>query len=431
MEKNPQTMSQKLGQGGPEQSSSMVPVVVAFLLGSSVSLVGLRWSQFGIPIPDQVTTPRVAAVVGLLALLVARPSMRLPNRARRLAALLTCLLVYATTTLLWTPNFASGSNVLVGIALALFTALLVVATVNGDSRAFRALIIGVLSGGLLQVSIAIWELVTDNHLASPTFGVASAESGVFLTSNGQVAWGTLGNPNDLGGFLLLVALLWINRSAATLGVHGLLRIGGYLLVAAIVLIGLTSLQDARAFRFGLLALLLMWGFDRLVPMGRGPTRRSLGLLIAMAMAAVTLVVLTSLTVDRFGPSDALRIQLIGRGLFEGLSNAGFGRGVGSASYLVESGELPTNLHNVFAQLSMEFGLPIAMAFSLLLVRWVLAWLLETQSGMAIGQDRARLRAGIAVTLAVYGATSSGVLESPVYWLGFATAVAIGHLPHKH
>jgi len=130
-------------------------------------------------------------------------------------------------------------------------------------------------------------------------------------------------------------------------------------------------------------------------------------------------------------SDALRLTLIADGFSSALLSGGFGRGLGAEKAMIDSGEIPLNFHNVFAQLAAELGLVVSAAFLTYLFALVLGWAFVTRSARAIGREAALARATLAAALLIYGVTSSGVLESPVYWAFLAAnalLTAVGEVP---
>lgn len=236
-----------------------------------------------------------------------------------------------------------------------------------------------------------------------------------------MAWGTMGNPNDLGGLMLLVSAVFISARAYGLRMRRGSRVLGYATTAVAVWIGLTAMEDARAYRLGLVVLAAMHLIDRVVAPGRSALRVTAMLLLGWATLAVALTrggYILEAILDKSG-SDALRLRLFADGFSSALLSGGFGRGLGAEKAMIDSGEIPLNFHNVVAQLAAELGLVVTAAFLTYLFALVLGWAFVTRSARAIGREAALARATLAAALLIYGVTSSGVLESPVYWAFFA------------
>ncbi len=406
---------------------------LAWLLGFSLPLTGGLTPSALIPnYPDQVTIVRLVTL-GALVWLVFHPlGTTLPRSSKVMLQGFVAVMAYAAVTLLWAPDLAYGLKKLVIIGLALLTAIALILVVRGDRAALRSFALGVLMSGALQVIVATWEVATGRHL-SLAFGaeyVAQWNLVDIEQAVGSVAWGSLGNPNDLGGYLLLATAVFITRGAFGVQFRPLELVLGWGLLLLAIVVSLTALDDARAFRLGLAALLAMHLLDRLLPPMRNPFRVPLVLIaVWAAIAAAALWGGSFLMALRAGGSDAQRLELISEGFSVALGTGGFGRGLGTERALIDSGAIPLNFHNVVVQLAAELGLVVAGVFLVYLVSLIISWALVTRSAQRMGREASLARATLGVALLIYGVTSSGVLESPPYAALLAATVLLGVIPH--
>lgn len=403
----------------------------AWLLGFCLPLSGGLSLSTWIPgYPDQVTIIRLVTLGALVWLFLNPLGTSMPTASRRMLQAFAVALAYAAVTVIWAPDLRHGLHNLVTIGLALSTAVAIILVIRDDRLALRSFVIGVLLSGGLQVFVAVAEVVTGRHL-SLGFGadyVAQWNLTSIEQAVGAVAWGSLGNPNDLGGYLLLTTAVFLSMGAYGLSLRRpALWLGwGVLLLSAIV--GMTALADARAYRLGLLAVLVMCMFDRVLTPGRTRLRvpavvvvAGLGLALASAIVGPALQAISGAAA-----SDALRLALVREGFTTTLASGGFGRGLGAEQSLIDSGIIPLNFHNVVIQLAAELGLVVAGAFLIYLVWLVISWAFVTRSARRMGHEASLARATLAVALIIYGITSSGVLEAPHFWGFFGvTAVLTG------
>lgn len=394
----------------------------AGLLGFCLPLSGeLTLSQWLPGYPDQVTPIRVVTFAVLAWVLWVGRDRPLPSQSRRMITAFIGVLSYAAISLIWTPVRMQGLHELATVGAALATGVTLLLLVGRNGRALSTFARGALLAGLIQVGVAMWELSTGNHLASD-FGALSTESyGVSVqVLFGPVAWGSMGNPNDLGGVFLTITAVFLSHRAYGLRLSRLQVMLGYAATSVAAVIGFTSLNDARAFRLGLLAVVAMHALDWLISPRRSLLRTSIVLLFGWLAFALLLLsggaVLSSLFNERS--------TLFSTGLKSAYLSGGFGRGLGAEKSMVDSGEIATNLHNIVASLANDLGLVVAAAFLSYLVFLVGSWAFVTRSAHSIGAEAALARAALAVTLLLYGSTSSGVLESPVYWAFFAATALL-------
>lgn len=406
----------------------------AWVLGFALPLSGgFAPSRWVAGYPDQLTLIRLVTFASLVWLSVTPRSRPVPMPSRRMVHAFSAVLIYAAISLLWTPDQTHGIHDLATIAMALATGLAVLLLVRDDRRALASFVAGVALAFGLQVIVAVVEVRTGVHLSNQ-FGASYLDQWQLANVEvlfGSVAWGTLGNPNDLGGYFLLSIALLASSRAYGLVLARTPRLLMWAIVGGALAVGLTSLADARAFRVGMAIVVVLHVLDRVLPL-RGNLRVPLMMLLSSAVAASALWVAGPVVaaINYAGRSDPVRLGLISRGLSDSLRSGGFGLGVGAEKSLIESGQIPLNFHSVVVQLAAELGLIVAGIFLAYLAGLFISWTLVTRSAREIGREAALARATLATSLLIYGFTSSGVLESPYYWAFFSLTVLLTSTRHS-
>lgn len=407
----------------------------ACLLGFSLPLSGGLTLSLWIPgYPDQMTIVRLVTIGALLWIMTHPLGAQLPAAPRHMLQAFGAILAYGTLTLLWAPDLGHGLHDAVGIGLAIGTAAAVLLLVGGDRKALGSFAVGVLLAGGMQVAVALGEVVTGRHL-SVAFGaeyVARFDLANIEQAIGATAWGSLGNPNDLAGFLLLATAIFLSMGAYGLALPKLGLVFGWGVLLLSAALGLAFMADARAYRLGVVAVLGMHITDRVLTPGRTAWRAptlllmgGLGVTLAAAVGGSEVQAILSAS-----QSDTLRLVLIKQGFETSLVSGGFGRGLGTEQAMLDSGKISTNFHNIEAQLAAELGLIVAASFLIYLLAMVVSWAFVTRSARAAGTAGALARATLAVALLVYGVTSSGVLQSPAYWTFFALTALLTGMPRQ-
>jgi hypothetical protein len=350
-----------------------------------------------------------------------------------MVAIFACAFAYAALSVFWTADGTQGVLALVSLAAALLTGSVVLLLVRGDQRALTAFAGGVLVGSLGQLLIALVEVRTGSHLTYQFGGSAIQEYGIdnIEALYGATAWGTLGNPNDLGGFWLLSFAVLLSARAYGLQFGKATRLLAIACVAGVLTIGFTSLADARAFQLGVILIIAFHLVNFLTP-ARGSLRGPIVLIFltfGLAWAAVKGPVLLS-GLQAVGSGDAVRLKLFESGMSVAFQTGGLGRGLGTEKEMIDSSELITNFHNIIVQLAAEVGVIIALAFTIYLFALVISWALLTRLARTLGSQRSLALATLATSLLIYGVTSSGVLFSSLYWSFFAVTVLLASAGDK-
>ena len=410
---------------------------LGFCLPLSGGLPLSRWIPAFIDQSTPIRLVTAAAIVWLMVTALRVPKLRaLPVAPRRMALALSAALAYAAITLIWTQNRAHGIHDLLTIGAALATAFTLLWLVRGDRWVLSGFAAGVLWAGGVQVVLAIVELITQYHFSTEFGSVYVLQGRVTRIEQvyGPIAFGTMGNPNDFGGLLLLTFAVFVGARAYGLVLGWGARVAGWIMAGAAILIGLGAMNDARGFRLSLLLVAAIYLLDRVLPKGpvlwRIPCLVLLGV-VALALTILPLELLFSLGAafdpssavpgpppPVVGESDNLRLTLIARAVQVAISTFGFGRGLGTERAMIDSDQIPLNFHNVVAQLAAELGIVIALAFVVYLLVILSRWAFLTRFTRARGLESSRAAAVLALVLVIYGLTASGVLDSPLYWTFF-------------
>jgi len=401
-------------------TSSRTAKVFAWLLGFSLPLSGGTGISGFVPdYPDQVSPARIVTILCLSWAFLSRRASVSANEYRAVIGASVAILGYATLSAVWAADSELALTSALLLAIAMASGLAVFLVVGREREALISLILGVSASLGLQVCIALVELRTGQHL-SREFGSSAVSQWSLVRIEdltGPVAWGTLGNPNDLGGFFLLAIAV-----VPALGTHGVklgrlsrLVLGITLVFAAVI--GLTELQDARAFRLGLLALGVIHLLDRVIP--REPVLRAASVFISIAGVILLLRGVGSLRQMQavsWSQSDDLRLELAITVLGLALRSGGVGMGIGAESSLIKAGQIPTNFHNFTLQIAVELGFVVAGMLLLYVARPLVRWAMGHGLGDGVGgRAVARDRAGLAVALLAGGVAPSGVIETSHYW----------------
>lgn len=446
------------GTGESSVASAARPTAArrwAWALGFCLPLAGgLPLSRWIPGYVDQLTPVRLVTIAALVWIvftsLKARRLPSLPPPSRRLVVAIGAALIYAAVTLIWAPSRPDGIHALLGIGVALATAVAIMLVVGCDLAAVAGLARGILWAGVLQVALTVVELTTGFHV-STQFGASYLESGQLTNIEqvyGPIAIGTLGNPNDLGAFLLLALAVFFSSAAFGVEMSQRARWAGWVVAIAAMVVGLGFLADARGFRLGLLLVGALHLVDRLLP--NGPNLLRIPALALSGLAAIVLTILPIRSwlvsfVDEVGnlpstgppiapppevitESDNVRVRLLMRAIQAVADSFGFGRGIGTEQAMLTSGELSINFHNVVAQLAAEVGVVVAVAYLMFLMAILVRWAFRTRGARELGSRLSLARATLTLAVFLYGAVSSGVLQSPLHWGFFAIIGLMAGLP---
>jgi len=331
---------------------------------------------------------------------------------------------FSAISLSWTPDISAGIQTLGGFIMAVSSGISLLLLIGDRSEHLRPFAHGLLVSWCLHGTIALYEILTERHLISPYGGILA----VYQTTRiedviGSVAWTTFGNPNELGVFFLLAISLLATRKTVGLDTRRRYAFVIFLLVAVSVYIGQSSLDDARAFRVGIIAITIV----RFVPLSIAH-RQAVGVFFLSGWIVVLAALLDSpLSSAASNLFQNVRLDprypLAARGILSSLQRAGLGLGIGSESWLIESGVIPTNFHNIYVRVLVELGLVPALLLATFTVAPILRWLLTSTTEARKNRRVQASRAMMAIAVITGGVTSSSVLANPI-WFSFLVLLVV-------
>ena len=353
------------------------------------------------------------------------------NKLARWAVLLGVVwLCYGMLSLLWAPDLANAAADLISIGFG-FALVLVLFNVRAyESQHLQLLRIGWVMAFVVTAAVALWELVTGQHLYSAVY--ESRE----LYFDGTVVQSTLGRPDQYGQFLLLATpfLLWSFYRAK--GPAKLIY--GFLVAAAGILVLFTA---SRLSFLGFAAELLVLVFI----VDRRWHVIMLGLVgVALGFFWWSNVFLSSdiRLASKFGSalsetedgSIAKRFALTMNGIWMVYDTAGLGVGAAGFRQYLADHDVPfakgTNpegyfAHNWWIQLASEYGILVTSGLLGLLV---FIGLLAFRAKRAGAPPELRRLAIVTLVGLVgylfYGVVTGTSVRQPVHWMFFASLVVM-------
>lgn len=328
--------------------------------------------------------------------------------------------------LLWTTDLAQGLNDLLSISFG-FALLLVLLTLHADkSHNLQLLRRGWVLAFLVTSVIAVWEIVTGQHL----------DSGMFLERpeyfDGSVVQSTLGLPGAYGGFLVLTLpfLLWsFYRS------KGPKKLAYAVLIAAAGALILLSANRLSFIAFAAEVMLLMFIFDRrwyvimlgFLALGAGYAGWSYAFLSSdLRIAAKFRGIVND------GPDNSIsaRVAMTVNGLWLVYDTGGLGVGPSGFAQAAFDPDAPLPLsepkmaHNFWVQVASEYGIVVAVALVVLLVFVARLALLAANRNLPGAPLEVRT-IGIVILVALvgylfFGVVVGSVLRHTVHWMFFAS-----------
>ena len=345
------------------------------------------------------------------------------------------LVGWGFVSLLWTPDPVRGAAEILVVGLGFIMVAAIVSVTRQDPEAVSAIRRGWVSAFILTLPMALWELTTNQHLAS---GMGQIQAGGGLAATFFYTGVTFGNPNDYSTFIVFVFpfLLWsFSRTR-----RFLLRLAYVTLIASAAFI-----VAVNGSRLGLFALALevtaLMSFR--VAAGRGLAAQAvLTLLLAVTIAGAFRVQPAAL--GRFralaegpgGRSTSVRAALAMNGI-ELIERTG-GLGVGAGGFeraVLYSGDMRSvsgmgNPHNLWIEVAAQYGVIVGLGFASWVLFLLAALVRATWSPIVPLRLRELARgipygAALLAGLLPAGLMGSSVLQWAMLWaaIGSATALA--------
>jgi hypothetical protein len=362
------------------------------------------------------------------------------NTLARRAMLLGVLWVtYGMLSLLWTPDLAGGMADVMSIGFG-FALLLILFNVRAyESQQLQLLRIAWVLAFVVTAAVAIWEIVTGQHLHSNMY------EGRPQYFDGSVVQSTLGRPEPYGMFLLAAVpfLLWSFYEAK--GAKKLAYAG--LVAAACILVLFTG---SRLTFIGLAAelLLLVFIFDRrwyVVMLG------SAAMVIGFVWWSNVFLSSDLRLASKFDSAlsdmedDSIegRLALTLNGLWLVYDTAGLGVGGGGFPLSLVHRDVPfgddpgsdgSMAHNLWVQIASEYGILPAAGLAALFL-FVARLALQAANCKWPGAPHEIRVLGIVTLVGLvgylfYGVVGGGPLRQSAHWMFFASLVVIAVRLHQ-
>lgn len=282
---------------------------------------------------------------------------------RRFFFLLYLWLSWGALSLIWSPNVTKGMSDLANIFLAL---LMVVALFNMrayEANNLKALCFGWVGAYVLAGGVAVWELVTSNHLHN----IFMEQAGLDVVP-GFMTISFFSNPNNYGAFILLSApFIWFAwRSAKG-------KIAQIFFMA--LMISIPFFLTTSGSRIAIAGFIAQT-FVMLMIQKRNRTKGVMLLVIAMLVLAASVYIVTeqkginAIKYSQFtdkvfeDPSFETRLNMSIAGLLMLWDSRGIGYGAGSFESVTQLGRyayLSSGLyvsHNFLIEILSEYGIII-------------------------------------------------------------------------
>jgi len=278
-------------------------------------------------------------------------------------------LVWGIASSIWSPDINAAIIELVAICLGFTVGFVLLNLVAHSENKLHALRIGWVLAYIVSASIAIWEMITGQHLP----GYFMEYGAGFVLDNTVMS--TFGHPNNFAAFLVICFpfLLWSIYVS-----KGITRLF-YLLL----LVGLPYLLVMTCGRLSIIAVTIQ-SLLFIAMVSKGLKSFFRGILIVLL---IMFVLSFSLQVNVFtsskfgllsnelqtGGSAAIRTNLVLNGVWFSIISYGLGTGAGSFEHMVEHGHglYPTghiiNPHNFWIEILAQYGIIIFIGF----VMWFL------------------------------------------------------------
>jgi O-antigen ligase len=402
----------------------------ALLIWLSLALLATGVEVGGSLQPSRVVI--VAAAV--LMLLKGRLLGDLTRPTRFFVLMAVAWLLWGVTSLFWTPNLSGGIREITGICLGFLTVVTLLNLARSTPDVLRMIRLGWVASFLFTVPIAIYELVTDQHLPNSygqlTLGGLENAPIIYAST-------TFGNRNTYIAFVVIALpfILWSFHAA-----RGRLHKGFYLAVVASAA-GLVMLTSSRLAIVATVIELLGWfllTFD---------LRRFRSVVIIVFLVSVlawefvqisnasVLVQIRLLNMRGYEDQSASRRNaLYMNGMQFILRTAGIGVGAGGFQQSIENGQDLYDTggvidpHNLFLEVFSQYGLVVGGLF--------FGWLIYCFKVMVSGLRRNRLASsgelelaakhGVVLMLALPPIVllNSAFLTYTIFWMAVACLTVI-------
>lgn len=360
-------------------------------------------------------------------------------RDMRLVAVTSFLWVtWGIASLYWTPDIGSG----IKEVLAIILGIILIGCLSSVRHhvSISSLILGWVASFLITATIAVWELITKEHLPSYYVEHLPGYSRYILN---QIVLSTFNNPNDYGAYLL-VAVPFVGGSCYVYFTRRYVK--NITLFAVLCLSGLlVFFTMSRTALMGFIAQFMtawyiQWKMERRRSflLAITPILFFMLLLSAMTFANGNYVIFKKIlnAVGEFeaGGSLWVRFNLVLAGLWIAVYSGGAGVGAGGFSYAIERLPIPVetrgyvNPHNFLIELASQYGIIVCACF--LVLQFSLfrsAWrLLKTFNNVYNDRDYELAKVVVCGMVGYWFSfvSSSSYIKSSVNWLFLSSVITL-------
>jgi|WetSurMetagenome_2_1015567.scaffolds.fasta_scaffold01171_13 teichuronic acid biosynthesis protein TuaE len=343
-------------------------------------------------------------------------------------------LLWGATSLFWTPDLPAGVREMIGVCLGFLTVVTLLNLARSTPDVLRMIRLGWLASFLFTVPIAIYEIVTDQHMPQSygqlTLGGLENAPIIYAST-------TFGNRNTYIAFVVIALpfILWGFHAA-----RGWLHKGFYLAVVAGAA-GLVMLTSSRLAIVATVIELLVWF---LLTFNFWKFRNVVTVVLLVSVLAwgfmqisnvSALVQIRILNAGRYEDQSASRrgalymngMQFILRTTGIGVGAGGFQQSIENGWDLYDTGGV-IDPHNLFLEVFSQYGLVVGGLF--------FGWLIYCFKVMVSGLRRKRLASsgelelaakhGVVIMLALLpiALLNSSFLTFTIFWMAVACLTVI-------
>lgn len=354
---------------------------------------------------------------------------------RRLAVCGYVWIVWGIASVLWAPDIGYAIRDVLAVVFG-FMVILILCNLRmfKTDASLHALRKGWVLAYVLTAVVAVWEMVTGDHL--PGRYVDNVPS--YVLEHYVIVSSTFGNPNNYGGFLLLCFpfLIW------SYSISNSLRKGIYVCLIAFAPV-LVIVTGSRLAFIGLCIELIVYSVL---------TSRRLRIFVLVSVLAVSVILLGTqlpiaqqlLAIRKLSAMVAghagvrARLEIMLNGLWAVYASAGIGLGAGGFTHMLSAGEGPfwigskTNAHNFAIEVLSQYGVIVfgmMVGWFLLLLR-VCFGVRNAYSSVSASEDALIRNHSRTILTSISGyafasMTGSSYLKASENWMWIGTIAMLG------
>lgn len=330
-------------------------------------------------------------------------------------------IVYALVSFAWTPQLSDGFKGMYFLLIDSVIFLEIIVFATKANHPIRIIMKAWVCAFLLTSVIALWEIISGNHLASARV----EDTGFIETRGNEYATVTFYNPNTYCCFLCLsfpFILYKLSQSKSRCG--NLVNIGIVLLIIYIM--------SRNSSRGGLLTFLIMISTYYIYKIKGGSYRKRLFLLLVLSVVVILFIQYGELLFstlflrmsDKSLLEDNARLILWLSSWSQFVDSNGFGTGVGSMQYVLghtyENTLTIVYSHNMILEILLEYGVFITIGILLFLIK------LYKNAKRITDKTLKAIIMGSLFSFPFYSVINSENLKPTFIWVFFATIYVLSN-----